>query len=429
MIAIVNPSEPPVNSSQSHLNQAQQSADRADWNAVLSALQELLRSEGRVKGQTIAALAHDQQQAWLDLALSVLEDGDFQQRWDVIKLLPSFTPRVVKPLLERLQDPDANPDVQWFVIRALADLAAPEILPSLIQLIQTTAQPELQQAAAQVLGQMGQPIIAALTPLLTHADTRPIVAQILAQLRHPDAIPLLQSLLQDPQPSVRATAIEALSGYHTPDVVQNLIAALQDHASPVRLSAIRSLGFCFGDHQSRDDQSRDQAGGDRPGPDWLGLIQPLLHDLDLEVCRQAVLTLGRFGSAEAIQVLAALVAAPHTPALLAIDVVRTLAWTEQPSAITALTRLWPTLPGSLQQTVCQQLGRLEAPAVKRLAAQNLRDWLTPDCPEPLAQTIVTALGEIGDPEAIGPLTTYLTQAQPRLKLHIEAALKQIRAVR
>ncbi|MFM2428999.1 MAG: hypothetical protein RLZZ511_212 [Cyanobacteriota bacterium] len=408
----VNPSTSDRN--RAALHQAQQRAERGDWHGVLVDLQELLRAEGRMSGKPIATLPRAHQQDWLDLALQVLESGDFQQRWDVSKVLPSFAPGVIGPLLSRLQAPDANPDVQWFVVRVLADLADPQILPNLIQLIQTTAQPELQQAAAQVIGQMGASVIPPLEPLLHAPSTRPIVAQILAQLRHPEAIPLLQSLLQDAQPSVRATAIEALSGYHTPIVAQTLIEALQDHASAVRLSAIRSIGFCF---------------ADRPDTDWLAVIKPLLHDLDLEVCRQAVLTLGRFGSPEAIQVLAQLLAGPHMPELLAMDVVRTLTWTEQPSAIAALAAHWPSLSGSLQQTICQQFGRLEAPTVRRSAAQHLRAWLTADCPEPLAQTIVTALGEVGDPEAIVPLTQYLTQATPRLKLHIEAALKQIRAIR
>ncbi len=396
------------------LQQTQQLAAQADWGQVTARLQALLQGDRQFHHPPFDRLSDADRAAWLDLAIQVLGAGDFQLRWDVGKLLPRFERAAMTALLELLSDDSTHPDVHWFAVRALADFPDPAIIPALLQTIQTTDAPELQQAAAQVLAQMGAPVMPSLAVLLESPSSRAIAVQVLAQMRQPEVVPMLLSVVEDANPVIRATAIEALSGYHSPAIAQMLYHALGDPDNTVRCSAVRSVGFCF---------------ADLPDPDWLNRIQPLLHDADRAISRQAALTLGRLGSLEAVNALTAVLRSPQTPEPLAIDVMRSLCWMEQPAAILALGQLWPDLPPTLRQTLCEHWGRIETPMLQTLAVDHLIRWFTTD-PRieqwpAVALAIVTALGGLGDPRAIAVLTESLPTAEPRLRLHLVNALNQL----
>jgi HEAT repeat protein len=390
------------------LNVAQTAAAQADWPGVVTGLQQWLQGTGR-------SLDPDRE-AWLDLAIAALEAGDFQLRWEIGKLLPQFESAAMTAMLELLTDDATQSEVRWFAVRVLAELPDPTIVPALLQTIAGSPSPELQQVAAQVLGQMGAAVIPQLEPLLTAPSHHPIAAAILAQMRHPEAIPRLIDLAQTSDPATRATAIEALSGFHTPAIAQVILAALGDYHQPVRLMAVRVVGFCF---------------ADEPEADWLGAIQPLLQDLDLAVSRQAALTLGRLGTSGAIAALTSVLQSPLTPELLAIDAIRALGWMAQPAAALALGEVWASAPLTepLRQTLCDQLGRSEDPQIQSIAVDYLINWFSHDphvgASETLAVAIVTALGRLGDPRAIAPLQAAADRPTPRLHLHRIAALKQL----
>jgi HEAT repeat protein len=399
---------------QSLLHQTQQLAAQADWGQVTARLQALLQGDRQFNDQPFSRLSPDDRVAWLDLAIQVLEAGDFQLRWDVGKLLPRFEREAMTALLELLSDDATHPDVHWFAVRALADFPDPAIIPTLLQTIQTTDAPELHQAAAQVLAQMGAPVMPSLAVLLESPSSRAIAVQILAQMRHPTVVPMLLGVVADPDPVIRATAIEALSGYHSPTIAQVLLQALGDPDNAVRLTAVRSVGFCF---------------NDLPDPDWLGRIQPLLHDADRAISRQTALTLGRLGSLGAIKALAAVLRSPQTPEPLAIDAIRSLCWMEQQAAILELGQLWSDMSPTLRQILCEHLGRIETSVLQTMAVDHLMRWFSTDplvgqWPD-VSLAIVTALGSLGDPRAIAILTQSLPTAEPRLRLHLVAALKQI----
>lgn len=400
------------------LMQAQQYMQQADWAQVTDSLQRLINGEGNLIATDMYQLATADRAQWLDLAMQVLEYGDFQLRWDIGKLLPAFELEAMTALLELFNDDALDPDVQWFAIRALADFPHPEVMPMLFSLIATSPQPELQQAAANALAQMGPPIISMLSHLLKQPESRSLAVQILAQIRHQDAIPLLLDLAWDTDAATRAIAIDALSAFHSPQIAQVLLGALSDHASVVRLTAVRSVGFCL---------------SDLPDTDWLPYIQPLLYDLDLEVSRQAALTLGRLGTLAAIKTLAETLRSPHTPEPLAIDIIRALCWMEQREAVLELGQIWDetTLSESIRQAICQNLGRVEADTVRPQAVALLITWLADDPGVArsaiLCQTVITALGLLGDRQAIDRLIQRLAGVEPWLRLHIVAALKQIDA--
>ncbi|MCY7322588.1 MAG: hypothetical protein LH660_12515, partial [Phormidesmis sp. CAN_BIN36] len=94
------------------LQQAQTAADQQDWALFNHCLQQLLGSELSDPATVPLPLL-------LNLALQSLESGDFQDRWDIAKLFPSFGDAAIAPLLGLLQDQDADPEAQWFAIRIL----------------------------------------------------------------------------------------------------------------------------------------------------------------------------------------------------------------------------------------------------------------------------------------------------------------------
>ncbi|NJN49554.1 MAG: HEAT repeat domain-containing protein [Alkalinema sp. RL_2_19] len=249
-------------------------------------------------------------------------------------------------------------------------------------------------------------------------ETRAIAAQILAQMRHREAVPLLIALSRDANPTIRATAIDALSGFHAPQIAPILLGALTDHASAVRLRAVRGVGFCL---------------NDLPNTDWLPYLEPLLSDLDLQVSRQAALTLGRLGTVGAVQALAAVLRSPHTPDQLAIDVIRALCWMERTEAMVELGQIWSTtsLSQPLRQAICQNFGQVETAAIRVQVTGLLIGWLESDADVArsfaLQQAIITALGLLGDRQSVDLLIQQLAVKEPRLQLHLIASLKQIDA--
>jgi HEAT repeat protein len=401
---------------QTLLEQVQQLAHQADWGGVVQQLTRWLQGDGTVPAMDLDQLPAATRAEWLSLAIQVLEEGDFQLRWDVGKLLPRFDREAMTALLELLNDDATDPDVRWFAVRALADFPDPAVIPTLLQTIQTATQPELPQAAAQVLSAMGTQVMPLLDQLLEQPASRPIAVQVLAQMRQPQAIPPLLALSKDRDATIRAAAIDALSGFHTPEIAQVLQQALADPDSAVRLTAVRSVGFCW---------------RDLPDDQWLPRLQPLLRDRDLAVCRQAALTLGRLGNLGAIQALATVLQSPDTPEPLAIDIIRSLCWTEQREAVSTLSQIWATIADRepLQQTIIEHLGRIETPVIRTLAATHLLDWFAQDAAvarsSQLRQVLITALGRLGDRRAIAVMLPRLTTEPPRLQLHLLAALKQL----
>ncbi|MBE9032039.1 HEAT repeat domain-containing protein [filamentous cyanobacterium LEGE 11480] len=398
------------------LTQAQQFAQASAWSQVAVSLQRLVNGEGNVAATNLAQLAPIERRQWLNLALQALEWGDFQLRWEIGKLLPKFERDAMEALLELLSDDELHPDVRWFAVRALADFPHPEVIPTLLRVVQSSLQPELQQVAANALSQMGPSIVPLLTVLVDRPETRASAAQILTQMRHREAIPLLLELTQDPDAAIRATAIDALSGFHSPQIAQVLLMALADYASEVRLTAVRSVGFCL---------------ADLPDTDWLVYIQPLLHDVDLDVSRQAALTLARLATVGATKALAEVLRSPLTPEPLAIDTIRALCWMERHEAVGELHQIWATttLSQPLRKAICQNLGRVESPLIREQVVGILLEWLAEDAcvaqAMVLRQTIITALGLLGDSRAVEQLIQGLAAAESRLQLHLVAALKQI----
>jgi HEAT repeat protein len=256
------------------LASAHLAADRGDWEEVSNYL------------LAIDPALHEPE--IIDLSLRVLTQGDFQDSWQVAKVLPKLGDAVIQPLLAILQNADLEPAAYWFAGRILGGSTSPTVVEAMIDRLSQNPPPEIAEILLQVLTDMGTPAIQRLNELLEVPARRLAAVTALAQIRHSQTIEPLLSVVADPDPIVREQAIEALSSFHDARIPPLLITALTDSASPVRRVAVIGLGM-------RPELAVDLQLVDR--------LQPLLLDLSLDVCMATAAAMGRLGNEAAAHAL------------------------------------------------------------------------------------------------------------------------------
>jgi HEAT repeat protein len=387
-----------------YLQLAQAASDRGDWPVVLAQLQGLLNSGGFDPDGAPTT------QTAVDLGLLLLIEGEFQERWEGVKVLAKLGDRAIEGLIALIQDSEIDQDARWFGIRVLAEFQSPQIIPLLIMLLEDSHDPDLQTMAVNSLGQMGQAVLPYLTPLLYETpDKRRLAAQVLSLVRHSQTIPPLLALAQDNQAEIRAIALEALGSFHSPGIAQTLLDALQDKASNVRIAAVKGIGFCAQELQAVD---------------WVGALGPMLNDLNLDTCRHSALALSRIATPEAALALDQALNQSVLPEALGLEFIRAIGWIEIPTTIDLLIQAIqnPRLTLRLRQEACKLLGRRQS---ERPSTSYLLQAYLPASPPDLQATIVTALGQLAQTTAIAPLIELLPAANGHLRLHIIAALRAI----
>jgi HEAT repeat protein len=432
------------------VTQAQIAADRQNWSELVQCLQQIPTGERKrdarqqpTVGEPIELMpAPEALELAVSLAIEVLARGDFQDRWDVAKILPNFGTRAIAPLIDILEDENADPEQRWFAARILGKFDRPEVILALAKQVKNPDE-ELSQIAAETLANVGLKAIDSLANLLLQEDSRLFATAALAQIRRSETITPLLSVVRDPQAAVRATAIEALSSFHDYRIASVLVAALSDPATAVRKEAVRALGV----RPYLD-----------PEFDLVKLLAPLLWDISLEVCSCAANALGRLKTETAAAALLKLLRSPATPIPLQIEAIRALGWMETPVALDCLQQVLiarsngeseseassnstaltagEILPNNTKYTVFQEivtvLGRVEKPEIKVKAAEILIDLLGKDLPAlqraAIKQSLVLGLGQLRDMRAIDPLIQMLADADNGIRLHCTAALKQLSSV-
>jgi HEAT repeat protein len=374
------------------LAQAEIAAARSDWPTVMA---HLSKQSGALEDSR-----------WLDLAQHVLENGDFQLRWNVAKLLPQFGRSALDRLLTILADDEADPEVHWFALRALTDPPDPTTITTLLQVIQQS-DAGLVPIAIHALAQMGATVLPAIVPLLDQQDSRFAATQILAQMHHRGGVEYLLPLVEDSDPAVRQVAIDALGRFHSPDIAAVLLKALEDPIPMVRLATITAVRFCW-----KDD----------PALDWVGAIAPLLNDPDVAVGIQAAIALGYVSRVEAIPSLMQALRSAALTDQQAIAFVRSLLILDWPQAIT----LWDRLTIAPRMELIRHLGQLQT------GQESLVTWLEQDpivAESPaLRQELVRAIGQQGTIMGLEPLINQLAHPDQRDRLHVIAALKQLATI-
>ncbi len=97
------------------LVQAQTAYDAAEWSLLSQYLQQLILGANSEHLEIVK-----NREYLLKLALSILEMGDFQQRWEITKVLTHLGNVAIPPLIEILEDEDAEEELRWYAARTLA---------------------------------------------------------------------------------------------------------------------------------------------------------------------------------------------------------------------------------------------------------------------------------------------------------------------
>ena len=397
-----------VNNIHELLVQAQAAFDTANWSLLSQHLQLLL-----------SANSHDAEivknrEYILQLAISTLEMGDFQQRWEIAKVLKQLGNIAIPPLIDILQDENAEENLRWYAVRILGELQQPETIICLVDVLKTSDNDELKAMAAAALGEMGTGAIRALSQLLAEEETRLLAVRSLAYIRTPETITPLLSVVQDSQVAVRTTSLEALSSFHDPRITPVLLNALDDVAPTVRRVAVLGLGF-------RRDLCAEF--------DLVKKLQPRLFDFNLDVCCAAAIALSRMGTDEAAQSLFQVLISLHTPLKLQLEIIRALIWVETLSGLTYLHQaLVQTTSEILWQEMITVLGQVEKPELIKPAGEILLNVLQspPDSMSVrMKSAIACGLGELGYHEAMRALILLLEDDNQVVRLNAIAALKKL----
>lgn len=394
------------------LDQAREAANQSNWAQLVECLQ------GQLQRQPVTQMTEAESEALIAFGLNVLESGDFQERWEVAKVLPAFGDAAIAPLTTLIQDEQAASESRWFAARILGTLNDPAAIQVLAALLQDEDE-ELSAIAADALANLGATTIPVLTSLLEQENTRLLAVQALAQIHAPEVIPPLLTVLQDPQPAARTLAIEALSSFQHLHIATALVPALKDPAASVRRAALSGLS-------SYPELAESLSLVDR--------LAESLWDINLSVCQQAALALGRLGLEAGITPLMQVVRSPHTPLALRRDSIRALGWIGSQTALTALQSLLLDnfdYPIEIDQEIVETLGHWSNPALQAIAAQGLLESLATTerirhSPQ-LRQSIALMLGHLKQPQALEPLIQLLADQDDRVRLHAIIALKTLDA--
>ena len=393
------------------LDRGLKAATRQDWLEVSNLLKLLPQSETSGRAKLFDLAASDWDTAF-SLALKMLIAADFQHKWEITKLLPTFGSQIVVPLCSLVIDETIEGEVRWFICKILGKFPQPRVILTLVQLLQQTTDRELTTVAVKTLIEIGDPAIDALIDLLSQSEYRQLAVQSLSLVRTTSTIDPLLEVTTDPESEIRTMAIAALGSFHDRRIPPVLVAALQDKASSVRKEAAIALGF-------RPDLCQKL--------DLVTHLQPLLYDLSLDVCRQAAISLGRMQQDAANTALFEALQADTTPVSLKLDLVRALGWSEIASGVDYLDRALSQGSELLVREIATVLGKISTPDLKLQSSQALIDfWYSKgSCSTEMGQILATSLGELGYEAAAPVLQELLLDSDRKVQLHAVCALKKL----
>ena len=382
------------------LQQAQAAQNLGNWEIVIQCLQQLVIVDIEQEASQI-----------LDLAITVLIEGDFSQRWDVAKVFPRLganagigIDRAIYPIIEIVTS-DEDEELRWYAARILGEFNHPSAIAALIDLLKSSDNDELTSMAASALGQIGNPAVAALKELLADETTRLIAVQSLSHIRRSEIIAPLLTVVKDPDAKIRAIAIEALGSFHNAEIPPILLEALDDISAPVRKEAVTGLGF-------RSDVREEL--------NLVNKLIPKLYDFNIEVCCTAAIALSRLGSDIATEALKSVLNSPLTPINLQLECIRALGRIETPLSLQYLRCLNEhSLP--VQQEVVKVLGQVQK--LKVIAGDILIESL--QLSNGVKSAIALSLGRLGEIKAVDPLINLLANPDTTVRLHAIASLQQL----
>ena len=392
------------------LEQGFVAAQRQNWQEVGKVLTQL--PQNRNKAERKFVLGDEDWHAAFNLASSMLLQADFQHKWEIAKVLPLFGERIIEPLGILALDPAQEAEVRWFACKILGNFDRQSVVLILVQLLQESTDSELIAIAGKTLIEIGDRAVDALTELMSQPEYTLLAVQSLSYIRTAATIAPLLDVATDRDAELRAIAINALGSFRDSRISPVLLSALEDKASKVRKEAAIALGF-------RADLCSEI--------NLVEHLQPLLYDLNLEVCRQAAVSLGRMGRDEANMALFDVLQAETTPASFKPDLIKALGWSRLASGISYLERSLTGASELVMQEIIIVLGRTSIPELKPQASLVLTEFWQrqPQLSANIEQTLATSLGQLGRSSAKGVLDRLAQNSDRKVQLHAKSALKKL----
>jgi HEAT repeat protein len=406
--------EQSLTSVQSIIQQVSIAVQQEDWLSVTNYLKLLPQAKNQEQDPEFILDRKDWQTSF-DLAIMMLIEADFQHKWAVMKLLPLFGENIIPTLITLVKNPTTAGDVRWFSCQILGEFNNnTTVIFTLVELLNSTTDQELITIVGKTLTKIGNNAINALEQLLAKPQHRWLAVQSLFYIRTAQTIEPLLKVALDPEPKLRAIAIKALGSFHDARILPVLINALQDKSNIVRQQAAIALGF-------RPDLCEQL--------DLVDHLCPLLWDVNLQVCRQAAISLGRMKHQKATDVLFIVLQTNTTPINLQLDLVKALGWSETSSAINYLKQTLANSPAVVTAEILTILGRTNLAELKTQAAQVLVSfWQNQqqqlELPQ-IRQTLATSLGELGCGWSKTTLEQLAQDSDRKVKLHAISALNKL----
>ena len=349
------------------------------------------------------------------LALSGLIQGDFEQKWHIAKIFPLIKASAIAPLIGIIEAKTIDTETKWFVARILGNFKEPEVVVALAKLLQNTREADLIAICAKSLATIGTPAIAVLTELLNKPEYRLVAARSLAHIRLRSVLPTLLELAKDENPEIRLLTIEALGSFRDRQIIPVLVEALKDTHSAIRKEAVIALGFSANFNAEWD---------------LVSCLQPLLYDLNQDVCCQAAISLGRIGNKPAITALDKSLQSSNTPLSLKVDLVKALAWSENSLALDCLQKVIHRENISISKEIIIVLGRISSFHLQSRAIEILQSfWHSAPSRTidfELRKALAMALGELNAIEARDILEQLTQDEHKMVRLYAIASLKKLK---
>jgi HEAT repeat protein len=344
--------------------------------------------------------------------LNTLETANPEELRALVPILSQLDGAAVERALTQLL---GQPTVRAAVLEALVRYGK-RVTALLIEQLEADDL-EIRQAAVVALGRIGDSRAGtALTRLLTNNSNLTIAAAgALAQIGDARAFDALLGLIGHSDAAVRQAAIAALNSLGHPDMPSRLVALLQDSDPLVRESAVKIAGYFAFDEcvtlllercHDAEENVRRAAIELVPYLDDAAVIDTLvqtLEDASPKVRASAARALGQMEGAIAFPYL--LNALNDSDAWVRYYAARAIGWHGYPEAMDRLEELLLCDPAyHVRAAAIEALGRVGGAHAVSLLASLVE---TADSNSDLVRAALTALGEIGHPNALPPLLAAL----------------------
>lgn len=389
------------------LDLARQAAQEENWYEVTYCLGQLPTIATKANLENTDEKVREQ---ILQLALKVLTQGDFSEKWQIVKLFSFMGTFAIAPLISTIENDTVDAETKWFAARTLGQFKQQQVVIALAKLLQNTQDLDLVAIASKSLAQIGTPAIETLIDLAKKPDYRLVAATSLAHIRLSPVLPTLLELAADDNAEIRLIAIEALGSFHDRRVPPVLIEALRDTNSTIRKEAVIALGC-------RNDLSQEL--------DLVTHLQPLLYDFNPDVCRQTAMALGKMKTEAAIDTLDEVLKSSNTPLDLKLNAIDALAWSNMSLALDCLQK---AIKDSLvARKIITVLGRIKPEPLREKAIAILQDFWSSSQPIDLEckKALAIALGELQALTARDTLEQLAQDETKMIQLYANASLKKL----